>query len=101
MKLDKKDKEKIKEYVNEYCIDELLGLVEYPNDIETGAEGYKHDVCVEYEVKLIREAIKLAEKSECSICNDELTKENNTLRAGICDLCYSNETNFNENFDED
>ena len=56
-KIYKIDETSIQEYMK-LELEELEGLVENPNEIETGCEPLEIDVCQEAELKLIKEAIK-------------------------------------------
>jgi len=60
MKFDKREEKGIKEYM-EYSLEELQNLVENPNEIEPGCEPHQMDTCIEYELKLINEAIRRLE----------------------------------------
>lgn len=48
-------------YVENYSVDELNGMLDHPEEIETGCEN-NCDTCIEEQIKLIEEAISILTK---------------------------------------
>ena len=82
-KIYKIDESSIQEYMK-LELEELEGLVENPNEIETGCEPSEIDVCQEAELELIKEAIrrkvmttkelKIRKGQKCYLCKKEIKK---------------------------